>query len=205
VQSLWTCSDAELTQFRLRVRAAVQAADHRRTVLSPGDHCQYCPVQNCEARTQAALAVLPRDVDGNTPALLTPQQLVDTLSPARLAELLSHKKQIEDTLDAAYKHALSFPPPGWKVVAGQARRRWRGSDEETIHALNHLNIAPRLTPVTVTDALHAVTGVEAAQALVNSLIEAPAGAPKLVPESDPRPALDRAAVFAIATDSGGTD
>ena len=113
----------------------------------------------------------------------------------RLPGLLSWAKQVKEYAeDAAINRGEKFP--GFKVVEGRANRRY----------VNETAIARRLRKLGFTTAdiykpkallgitaLEKLVGTKKLAELAGGLIEKPAGAPALVPQSDKRPELNTAA------------
>lgn len=202
----WTAEARALAQFRTKVRQAVQLADSPLVQPVAGGHCQYCPAQaTCPAHQR-----IVTEVFGDTTRMSATSEVdvvvaTDLLTPQQHADILRHARSIRRFLDAVEEHCTAHVPPGWKLVEGQRRRTWR-DDVNVIEALQVHDIQPRMSAVTITEAERLLrAGLSPAERadLMNNLTVTPSGRPTLVPESDPRPALEHAgAVFAPAVGGG---
>lgn len=95
--------------------------------LNPGKHCRFCPAAptKCPAVKEKALALAKQEFG---PAV--------SYDPAKLADALAHIPAIEAWItkvrEFAYAEAMhGRNPPGWKMVAKRATRKW-AADDETI-------------------------------------------------------------------------
>jgi hypothetical protein len=107
------------------------------------------------------------------------------------------ENMVADIRTAAYKAAQEGALPGWKLIQGRAARKWT-DEEETLrkarvwkvkgHALGLPGAAPRvlLSPAK----MEAVPGLTKHQLeVLHGLVTKTHGKPKLVPETDPHPAI----------------
>ena len=131
-------SAAELLEFAIQVRHAIEQAERLHAPLLPGEHCKFCPAGPvCDARERSALAVMSggaaEKVRDWQPADLPKP---DTLDVARLGEIVTKApairawlKTVEDYAEARAV-AGEIVVPGCKVVEAPARRRWDGGEHE---------------------------------------------------------------------------
>lgn len=172
----------------------------------PGPHCTqgFCKARfTCAARAEEALEVAKAAFTPLRPEQLTTEELVSVLSKADLAA-----KWLSDVREFALQQALKGTAiPGFKLVAGKSQRRYSDADK----------VATRLIEAGIDSALLyernllGITGMERLlgkkrfNELLAGLIDKPEGAPTLVSESDPRPALEMNFGFSVMTDDGSCD
>lgn len=153
----------------------------------PGEWCKFCKVKaQCRALADQNLALAKFEF--KNPYLLEDDEIEDILTKAPLISDWANSVK-----DFAFTEALSGRKEfkGFKIVSGVARRKW--ADE--IKAAKVLENTPGLTSEDIyTTKLNALTTIEKkigkkrfAEELGDLIIK-PAGAPTLVPISDPRPA-----------------
>jgi hypothetical protein len=187
----WETTPDRVRAHAKAVKAAIKSAKAIDARPVAGEHCGWCSARvGCPARRELATSVL-----GGDPAAGEPLALCDpkALTPLERAEILTHRKMVESWFEAVYELSLVEPPPGFKVVEGSSKRKW--ADEEAIHGTLLLaDVDPGaffvLKPIGVTEAEKKLKAM-GKQPLAESLFVKPAGKPTLVPESDPRPVLDR--------------
>ena len=161
--------------------------------FNPGEHqCKWCKIAaTCRARAELQLQLAAYDFA--QPPTLTPEEVADVLT--RLPDLLAWADQVKAyAMDAAINKGLRFP--GFKVVEGRSNRKY--TNEHAIflrlkkagYASAELYKPKELLGIT---AMEKLVGKKRLEELVGGLIEKPAGAPTLVPESDKRPELNTAA------------
>jgi hypothetical protein len=169
-----------------------------------GEHCRFCRARHrCETRANAALQAL-----GARDAEVDFQKVMPTISDERLVELLPQLDVFiawaSDMKEWALQQHVSGAHrwPGLKLVEGRSTRRLTNQDEAAARLLKagvpDSAIYDRvMLPLTK---LEKAVGKGEFARLVGDLIEKPPGAPRLVPESDPRPEYqpDRASAAADA-------
>lgn len=212
----WPVDMLDLIEFQQRMEQAIVTAETADAgALAPGEHCRFCPGEAmCQAREKSALAVVgARSISS---AVLPPPP---SLGLARLSEIMLHADEIKSWLKAcesyAYDSAMqNVRVPGFKLVEANDRRKITATPTEIAATLTQ--IAGRyVTEEEVTE--REVIGVTALDKLVSKLARdaAPAGQKdaavkaardrvaflttktssgnlSLVPETDPRPAVNRA-------------
>ena len=189
-------TEQELTVGELKdwaekvVVPAAKEADGEDARICPGPWCDkhFCPAQSkCRTRAQWLLELERFTV--KDPELLSDDEMGEILP--RLQALTSFQKKVENyAIDALSK---GIPIKGWKLVEGMSRRKYKnedqvaqavvaaGYDEALIYERSLLGITK------MTDLL----GKKKFNEIIadKGLITKPQGAPKLVPESDPKPAF----------------
>lgn len=161
--------------------------------FNPGEHqCKWCKIAaTCRARAEHQLQLAAYDFA--QPPTLTPEEVADVLT--RLPDLLAWADQVKAyAMDAAINKGLRFP--GFKVVEGRSNRKY--TNEHAIflrlkkagYPAAELYKPKELLGIT---AMEKLVGKKHLEELVGGLIEKPAGAPTLVPETDKRPELNTAA------------
>jgi hypothetical protein len=174
-----------------RWRANYEMALRGTLLLNPpqatGEHCKFCP---CRSFCDTFL--------GRTRSLVS--EAPELLNQGRLAELaagIDLAKAYADSISVELKRALEsgVPVPGWKRVQGRSRRTWadEGSAAEALESVfgEEAYTKKLLTPAAAYGKLAAELGTAHADAILGELIEMGHEAPRVVPESDPHPALDQ--------------
>lgn len=217
----WTIDMLDVIEFQARMEKAIawaassEADQCLSKPLVPGEHCRFCPGEAmCQAREKSALtAAGARSISSFAPPP------PPSLGLARLSEILLRADEIKSWLKAcesyAYDSAMqNVKVPGYKLVEAQDRRtvtatpreiaatlteiagRYVGEDEVTeretlgVTALDKLvtKLARDAAPAGQKDA--AVKAARDKFAFLTS--KASSGKLSLVPETDPRPAVNRA-------------
>lgn len=173
-----------------KVKPAAEEANREDARICPGPWCDdhFCPAApKCKARAKWILEVerfLIKD-----PALLTDEELGEILP--RLQALGPFQRKVENyVIDALSK---GIPIKGWKLVEGMSRRRYTdedkvaaavlaaGYEEALIYERSLLGIT-KMTELLGKKKFNEIVADK-------GLITKPQGAPKLAPESDPKPAF----------------
>ena len=167
-------SGADFEKITNRVLNAQAQVDTAKPV--PGEHCTWCKARAvCRER---ALHVL--NVAGS-----------DRTTDGDLSVLLTHARQAADwaaDIEERAQKALAdgAQVPGYKLVAGTTRRKWR---EDAVATLKELGLddlfEESLIPIGRAEKL---LGREAA-GLLSVATEKPPGKPTVVDETDPRPSI----------------
>lgn len=136
----WTVTTDYLMDWQADLLDAVKATEQPNALLKAGDHCRYCPAAGIPGKCSA--------IEGKAQALakveFTPMVQYD---PAKLAQALHDMNAVEARIKAIREFAYAEAeagrcPPGWKLVAKRATRRWR-EDESVI--VNRLEESTHLT------------------------------------------------------------
>lgn len=194
----------ELGEWRQKLVAGARVAtEQARTTLyelAAGPHCRFCAAKAVcgphllHLQKEAALdfadppelapsAEVPAAPAAPSPFLLTPE---------KVAAVLRRRDDIRRFLDALEGFALGELQagrdiPGFKLVRGRSRRRWRDDPEAVAAELQRRGLADpwRRELVTLTAAERALGGPKA----IEDLVVKPEAALTLVAADDPRPAL----------------
>jgi hypothetical protein len=125
-----------LLDFAGELMEAARATEDPNAIPVPGEWCRWCKAKAiCPALQSQALETAR--VEFGSPA--TPPSPA-SLTPAQVAEVLAKADVIEDWIAAVRKHALleaeqGRAPPGFKLVAKRAVRKWAADDEYTVPEL----------------------------------------------------------------------
>ena len=222
VPKVYRAAPKEVTKWSSDACDTLFAVAQQDPPRTPGEHCRWCAYRGkCPERTglamSAAASVFKPIAEGPPPRanLETLESLADTalaepvesLSPEHVGRILDLAILFEGWVSSVRARAQKMaeeghPPPGWKLVAGRGSREWSGDDEAAVVAgLKRcgLTLADiyRKTVVSPAQAekLDKIRTSRKAQAKLAALIIKKEGKPRLAPESDPSPALDRGSVF----------
>lgn len=183
---LWECSSDYLDLFEADLIATVERIRGGDNRAVPGEkQCRFCRGKAvCRARAEHNVSLLRQDFA--PPA---------TLSLDEIATYLPHCKQIVDWCNALEDHAFKEAEkgetvPGYKLVSGRSNRVWR-SEDEAAAALSVSGVPEdklwkkKLIGLTEAEKLLG----KSHPVFVEQTVKPP-GKPALVPEKDPRPALE---------------
>lgn len=176
-----------ITWARDFVAPRAQAAANGTGEFVPGEHCRFCKARHrCRARADAMQRAALMDF--KEPALLSDDEVADVLSMADA--LATWAKDVKDYAQAQALQGKHWS--GWKLVAGQKRRKIVDEDGLTA-ALREKkfklgDIAPR--KLLTIGKLERLVGKDAFAEISAPYVETPEGDPILVRESDRRAAVD---------------
>jgi Protein of unknown function (DUF2800) len=189
---------------------AARLAWEGRGQFKAGSWCQFCKIRaTCTTRAEAAVEeakVIFAAADGPTKATELTIEQVAAMLP-KIAPLRAFLADLE-------RHALTqgvagVQVPGYKVVAGRSIRRYTDAASAAGALIAHgipeaLVFERSIASIT---ALESSLGKAVVREVLSPYIEKPPGAPKLVPDTDSRPKIDRnaeaAAVFAQPNQPSG--
>jgi hypothetical protein len=174
----WVTTPERIAQFELQLVQAVKAAQKPDAPLATGDHCRWCsakpicPNMNGEIERETQRTV----------KLLTPDELGACLARADALE-----KYIDDLRNlAATVLETGGKVPGYKMVAKQARRKWKDELKAKRHFGDLLGSmcmsSELLSPAQMEKVLK-----KSKQAVPDDFVESVSSGSTLVSESDPRP------------------
>lgn len=165
--------------------------------FAPGEHCGFCRhAPQCEALMQQHFSVVPEVltapiVDAEPAGPPEPGELTDE----QIAQVVIHADAIKKWLTKVEQHAKKEAAngnvmPGLKLVAGRSNRRWTDTTAVAEKAQEH-GIDPYKPRelIGLGDMQNKFGGKKNFDAALSELIHKPEGAPTLVPDTDPRPAL----------------
>lgn len=176
-----------MTWARDFVAPRAQAAASGTGEFVVGEHCRFCKARHrCRARAEAMQRAALMDF--KEPALLSDDEVADVLSMADA--LATWAKDVKDYAQAQALQGKHWS--GWKLVAGQKRRKIIDEDGLTA-ALREKrfklgDIAPR--KLLTIGKLERLVGKDAFAEISAPYVETPEGDPILVRESDRRAAVD---------------
>lgn len=153
----------------------------------PGDWCKFCKVKaQCRALAEERFKVTQHDFA--EPYLLTDEEIAELLSTAPLI-----KEWLNGLESYALNTALSGKKwPGYKLVAGQSRRKWLDENKVIAQLLAQPDLSEedifvqKLGGITV---IENKLGKKRFAEVLEGLVIKPEGAPTLVELNDKRPEL----------------
>lgn len=188
-----TLTFQELSDFQSELFEAARATQDPNAPLMVGDWCRFCralPV--CPAQQQHALEVVQSDFEIAAPPA------PETLTVEQLTYVQQSAGWIQDWLREVNGYIVGLiedgkEVPGWKLVPKRAVRRWVRDESEVEERLKALGLDDPHTqklysPAQAERAIKAAAGMERPPDW-QEWFESKSSGPKLVPESDPRPAL----------------
>lgn len=173
------------------VKPAAEAAASDDPPYCPGEWCasHFCPGAGvCRARAEYVLA-LERHA-GKDPALLSDEELSDALTRADVLQKWAKALNSYAMGEIQTGHAI----PGWKIVEGRSNRIFADEDKVVAAAVRagfDKALLFKSSLIGITD-MEKLMGKKQFKEVLGALVVKPAGAPKLAPESDERPAFNSA-------------
>lgn len=170
------------------VKPKAEEAAGENATICPGRWCDdhFCPAAaRCKKRAEWILKMGQFVKD---PELLTDDEMGEVLT--RLDALQSFvKKATNYAIDAITN---GHPIKGFKIIEGQSRRKYKDEDKVAAAAIaagyDEAVIYNRKV-IGLTD-MQSLMGKKKFNEVLGDLIEKPAGAPKLAPETDPHPSFN---------------
>ena len=186
--STWSLSRKDLLDWADMVLApTARLAYEGKGEFKAGDHCQFCKAKSvCRKRAEHNLELARYDF-----------AMPDTLSEMEIAAILPKIDRLiswgNDLKDYALSQAQSGTHyEGFKVVEGRSNRKY--TDEDAVaRTVTEAGYDPYEKKILGITAMSSLLGKKRFEELLGSLIYKPPGKPALVPETDPRPAMDTAA------------
>ena len=186
--STWSLSRKDLLDWADMVLApTARMAYEGKGEFKAGDHCQFCKAKSvCRKRAEHNLELARYDF-----------AMPDTLSEMEIAAILPKIDRLiswgNDLKDYALSQAQSGTHyEGFKVVEGRSNRKY--TDEDAVaRTVTEAGYDPYEKKILGITAMSSLLGKKRFEELLGSLIYKPPGKPALVPETDPRPAMDTAA------------
>ena len=176
------------------VKPAAILAETDDAPCNPGEWCDshFCPAAGtCRARAEA-LKTVARHA-GKDPALLTEEELSEVLS--LLPTVQSFARKCEDYAVSAIQSGQAIP--GWKVVEGRSVRKYTDEAKvaEAVEAAGYPEAMIYERSLIGLTKMQSLLGKKTFTEVLDKagLIFKPPGAPKIAPESDPRPSFNQAA------------
>jgi hypothetical protein len=206
----WECDTVEFIDYEAELHDYAAAALAPDAPLVAGEHCKFCKAQPvCPARAQQAKDIAQAEFDFITGDLALPA--VTKLSPESMARTLREVNQLEDWCKRFKEHAHAEAmegrvPPGFKLVATRATRKWRDPQDASLYLQmtyyldsNEIFTEPELkSPAQIEPMMPGKNKKERAATLAQ-LVHAVSGGTVLAPVEDKRPAvaIDAATEFGL--------
>lgn len=193
----------DMLEFEAFLVDAARATEKKDAPLVPGEHCRFCPaVGICPKLHKNAVELAKKQF--TDPANYDPEQLAEVLN--RIPELNAFIKGVHAF---AYKEACAGrPPPGWKLVAKRATRRWRNEESAAAALADHGLTQDEIfefkmkTPPAIEKLL-----TKEHKKIITDLVTSESSGLTLAPEGDKREAVkpDAAASFTMIEDETSID
>lgn len=188
----WEIDAIDLVDFAADLKQYAVATEAPDAPLVPGDHCRFCPAaaMKCPAIKARAQEVAKLEFSANPVASYEPEKLRFALDSIPIMEAW-----IKNVREFAYAEAeAGRTPPGYKLVAKRANRKWIDEDDASGDLRNALGVQvdiykPReiLSPAQI----EKIKGVKKGQ--FDHLTVKESSGHTLAPESDDRPAIKQSA------------
>ena len=151
-----------------------------------GEWCRFCKAK-AECRECAEANMTLARYDFRAPALLNDEEIADILGKV---DALTN--WAADVKEYALQQAVNGKNwPGWKLVEGRSNRKY--TNEAAVAAtVESAGFDPYDRKVLGVTAMQKLLGKSRFEELLTPYIEKPQGKPTLVPESDKRPAMNKA-------------
>lgn len=189
--STWTVTKEELLDWaEMVLKPTAELAAKGEGEFKAGDHCLFCKVKaTCRKRAEYNLELAKYDFE--MPDILQDEEIEAIL--AKVDDLISWGSDIKEY---ALQQAIAGKQwKDWKVVEGRSNRRY--TDESAVaQIVNAAGYDPCEHKVMGVTAMTKLLGKKKFEELLSAFIEKPQGKPTLVPMSDKRPAMNKAAEVA---------
>lgn len=189
----------DLYGFCIALQACAEAAEAADAPLHAGGHCRFCGAAGfCpELRNRVYDAVGAMRMDGKIVSMADPKKY----EPEELTKALDNRSMILDWLNAlgSFAHAEAMrgrTPPGWKLIAKRSTRQWK-DENGTVSALRIVGLPEEdIFDISVRSPAQIEERIDLD---VGFLVERVSSGTRLVPASDPHPAVS------LSEGSGFTD
>lgn len=186
--SVYEISKAELLEWAdTKLAPAAELASKGEGEFRAGEHCRFCKVKaTCRKRAEYNLELAQYDF-----------KVPDILEDAEIEMVLSKVDDLVSWASDIKEYALMQAVNGkqwndWKVVEGRSNRKY--TDEVLVaDAVKNAGFDPYEHKILGITAMTKLLGKNKFEDLLGGFIEKPKGKPTLVPMSDKRPALSKAA------------
>ena len=189
--STYEISKAELLEWAdTKLAPAADLASKGEGEFHAGEHCRFCKVKaTCRKRAEYNLELAQYDF-----------KMPDVLEDAEIEMILSKVDDLVSWASDIKEYALLQAVNGkqwndWKVVEGRSNRKY--TDEVLVaDTVKNAGFDPYEHKILGITAMTKLLGKNKFEDLLGGFIEKPKGKPTLVPMSDKRPALSKAAYAA---------
>lgn len=186
--SVYEISKAELLEWAdTKLAPAADLASKGEGKFHAGEHCRFCKVKaTCRKRAEYNLELAQYDF-----------KMPDILEDAEIEMILSKVDDLVSWASDIKEYALMQAVNGkqwndWKVVEGRSNRKY--TDEVLVaDTVKNAGFDPYEHKILGITAMTKLLGKNKFEDLLGGFIEKPKGKPTLVPMSDKRPALSKAA------------
>ena len=186
--SVYEISKAELLEWAdTKLAPAAELASKGEGEFRAGEHCRFCKVKaTCRKRAEYNLELAQYDF-----------MMPDVLEDAEIEMILSKIDDLVSWASDIKEYALMQAVNGkqwndWKVVEGRSNRKY--TDEVLVaDTVKSAGFDPYEHKILGITAMTKLLGKNKFEDLLGGFIEKPKGKPTLVPMSDKRPALSKAA------------
>ena len=179
----WEIDAVDLLDFQADLIAYARATESPDAPLVPGEHCRFCPAAaTCPALASRAQSVARLEFKQSLP-----------YDPAQLKLALDSREAVKAWLKAvdefAYAEAeAGRTPPGYKLVAKRANRKWRSEGEAIEYLQDVLGVKPEVMFERSLKSPAQLEKVVEAKMFADHVVKESSGH-TLVPEDDKRPAV----------------
>lgn len=183
----WAFTSIDLLDFASDLADDAHATTLPNAPLNPGKHCRFCSAAPVKCPAIKAKAQAMAKLEFGQTLSYDPAQLDQALKFTGALE--SWIKQVREF---AYGEAMHGRlPPGWKLVAKRATRKWKAPEDDVIDYILEATKHPRemcfeepslKSPAQMEKLCNKQTGEG-----LRKLMESVSSGYNLVPESDPRP------------------
>lgn len=131
----------ELCDFAFTVANAALATMQADAPLVPGDHCRFCPARATCPALRGSVAEVFGELDVTEIVAPDPKEI----TPERLAIILGKARLLKTWLKAIEVHAhaealAGRAPPGFKLVASRAVRKWAASAYDVLDVVSEFGL-----------------------------------------------------------------
>ncbi len=194
----WEAPVLDLFDFETDIRERALLTREPDAPLVAGEHCKFCPAgATCEVRKEHVMWLAQAEF-GALDEMTLP--VVSEMAPEQLALTLVYATEIKDWIKRVEEHAHNEAihgrcPPGYKLVAKRATRKWKNESDAAIalwslFALGEDDIYVRelKSPAKIEPLLPGKNKTERAK-LIGDLVTKESSGTTLAPANDPRPAV----------------
>lgn len=201
----WKFPSLDIIDFGADLADDARATEHPDAPLRPGKHCRFCPAApvRCTAVKDKAQALAKLEFKTDLP--YDPDKLSQALALIPMMEAWISKVH-----EFAYGEAMHGRlPPGFKMVAKRATRKWNVDEEQIIEYMAGATKRPTddffEEPKLKTPAqMEKLCNKQIGEGLRKLMVSVSSGY-NLVPESDPRPAVTLSPQNDFTKIEGGND
>lgn len=206
VERRWLFDSVELIDFQVSLVDDARRTGEKNAPLATGDHCRWCPAKGvCPEMRKSALEKAKAEFTQAAAIVRADPTAVLPYDPAELADALKWADRVtawaNGVREFAYEEAMrGRPPPGFKLVAKRATRKWAAGKEAEIEAALEMLVGDDMyepRSLRSPPQIEGLIGKKTMKSLA-ALVDKTSSGSTLAPESDERPAVrhDAASEFA---------